>query len=536
MHVAVVGSGPAGLSCANALLLRGYRVTILDVAEQLDAPIKKIVDDLRGTDPAQWSRKVMDVLRANPTLATGGIPKKFYFGSDFVYAADRPYAPLDVTGTSAVPTNAQGGYSTVWGAALLPTADCDLTGWPLTRKDLAPYYADILAEMPLCAGDDPLLTEFPLFKEHPGNLDPGIQGNRLLDDLLRAGSTLARRGTLFGRPRLAVHVTDAGAESLGCVYCGLCLSGCPRGSIYSTVPQLESLVRRGAINYLPGVHVEHVAERDDQTIVSFTRTATGERIEQAYDAVFVGAGPINTTRILLASRNMLDQPVTLLESQKFLIPVLRLNDSPGALEDRNVTLASAFLETKIPDISDHWIHVQLSAVNEMVLRSLGMDSERPSLRKLMLGPALRRLMVAWCGLHSDHSSRLVLTLRSGMRNGRHELAIHGELSAAAKQISKRVAKSLFSLGWSFRSAFLFPLIRFSDPGTGTHCGGAFPMSLAPRGELESDLFGRPFGWTRIFAIDSTIFPSIPGTTIALTVMANARRIGATAPVRELARA
>lgn len=48
------------------------------------------------------------------------------------------------------------------------------------------------------------------------------------------------------------------------------------------------------------------------------------------------------------------------------------------------------------------------------------------------------------------------------------------------------------------------------------------------GELEADLLGRVSGLERIHAVDSTILPSIPGTTITLGVMANAHRIGAAA--------
>ena len=530
MRVAVVGSGPSGLSCCKALLSRGFHVTLLDVAERLEDSRQRVVDDLRSTNPAQWPASSLAFIRENPSVTAGGIPTKLHFGSDFIYGKNRDFAPLDVADASASPTFAQGGYSNVWGATALPPDDCDLTGWPLTRGDLEPYFRQTLEDMPLCVGEDPLRKSFPVYKTDPGRLDPGIQGRGLLEDLRRAEQRLAQRHTLFGQSRLAIHAIDKGAEALGCVNCGLCLSGCPRGSIYSTVPELESLVKRGLIEYFPGAHVDEIHEHGDRAVVSFTNTVSGERAAQAYDAVFIGAGPINTTRILLASRQMFDRPVEMLESQKFLVPILRLPDSPGALDDKFATLACAFLETKIPELSDHWIHVQISSVNDMMLSSLGIDPERPTVRRTLLAPVLRRMMVAWCGLHSDHSSRLALTLRFAQRNGRHEMSIRGELSEEARRVSKRVAKVLFSLGLLFRSGFLFPFMRYSDPGTGNHFGGSFPMSRSPKRELDTDLFGRPFGWKRIFAIDSTVFPSIPATTIALAVMANARRIGATAPV------
>jgi choline dehydrogenase-like flavoprotein len=62
------------------------------------------------------------------------------------------------------------------------------------------------------------------------------------------------------------------------------------------------------------------------------------------------------------------------------------------------------------------------------------------------------------------------------------------------------------------------------PGRGFHTGGTFPMCEDP-GSFECDVFGRPGGWRRVHAVDATVLPSIPATTITFTVMANAHRIG-----------
>ena len=71
---------------------------------------------------------------------------------------------------------------------------------------------------------------------------------------------------------------------------------------------------------------------------------------------------------------------------------------------------------------------------------------------------------------------------------------------------------------------LDPMLRLGKPGRSFHSGGTFPMQISP-GQFQSDRFGRPYGFKRVHAVDSTIFPSIPATTITLSVMANAHRIG-----------
>ena len=45
---------------------------------------------------------------------------------------------------------------------------------------------------------------------------------------------------------------------------------------------------------------------------------------------------------------------------------------------------------------------------------------------------------------------------------------------------------------------------------------------------EGVRLGRPAGFKRVYVVDSTVFPSIPATTITFTVMANAHRIGTSA--------
>ena len=67
------------------------------------------------------------------------------------------------------------------------------------------------------------------------------------------------------------------------------------------------------------------------------------------------------------------------------------------------------------------------------------------------------------------------------------------------------------------------LLKPSPIGRGFHTGGTFPRRERPEG-METDLLGRPAGFERVSAVDATVLPSIPATTITLTVMANAHRI------------
>ncbi len=67
------------------------------------------------------------------------------------------------------------------------------------------------------------------------------------------------------------------------------------------------------------------------------------------------------------------------------------------------------------------------------------------------------------------------------------------------------------------------MLKVEQPGKSFHFGGTFPMSVDPQ-PGQTDTLGRPAGLQRIHLVDSSCFPSIPATTITLSVMANAYRI------------
>lgn len=529
MSVAVIGSGFAGIFAARALAARGLAVEILDVGEELDDQRRAVVAKLRDLPPEAWPEGDHVLIRQNPTLGKRELPKKMHFGSDYIYASERSFAPLAMRakGRAPHPTFAKGGFSNVWGAAMLPPDACDMADWPVSRVEMEPYFDTVGRSLPLCGGAGTLSRSFPAHTDRLGALDPGPQGRALLADLRRAEGALLAVQTLYGEARLAVHTKDED-EALSCTGCGRCFIGCVRGSIFSTLPMLDDLVRRRRVGYRTGLFVDRIAERGSEVVVEAMDLGSGSRQRFWFDAVFIAAGPINTTRLLLSSRDLYDRTVALKESQKFIMPMLRWRGAKTAMESASPTLAAAFIETKAPGLSDHWVHVQVVAMNRTLLDGMGVPAGRVASH--LAAPVLRRVMVAWCGLHSDHSSALELCLRRGEAAAPDVLDVDLCVREEARAAARRAARNLAALGHLFRTTFLPQLIRFANPGSGTHCGSSFPMRERPRDLLDSDSLGRPFGWSRVFAVDSSVLPSIPGTTLAFAVMANASRIASLAPV------
>ncbi len=529
MEVAVIGSGISGFAAADALARRGLRPVVLDVGEELDPRRAAIVHKLRQVRLDRLDPGDRGLVAENSTIDAGVLPKKLHFGSEYIYAENRDFAETRSRqgGRVAFPTFARGGFSNIWGAAALPTAACDMIDWPIARADLDPFYRSVGAILPMLDGGGTLSSAFPIYQAATGTVDPGPQGQALIDDLEAARDRLTARNTLYGHARLCIHTANQPySEGKECISCGECFVGCAQGAIFSTEPLMSAWQRQGRISYRAGLHVEQIKQMEGRAVVCAMNIASKERIELQFDAVFLAAGPLNTTRILLRSASLFDKAIRLKESQKFAIPLLRAKSRPSAIEVPSVTLASAFIETKTESLSDHWIHVQIVPMNDMIATATKLPLE--GLGGLLTRPILRRTMIAWCGMHSDHSSWVETTLRRGNDGDVLELD-HGH-EPAALNAARTVAYDLFKKGLAFKTLFVPNIIRVSNPGSGTHCGGSFPMRQSPKDQCDTDVLGRPFGWSNVHVVDAAALPSIPGTTLALPVMANAQRIATLAPI------
>jgi choline dehydrogenase-like flavoprotein len=528
MRIAVVGSGPGGIACTKALIRRGFAVTLFDVGERLDDLRQSMVQKLRVLPPAQWDRRIVDSLTENPTIKTRPIPKKLVFGSDYLYATDRIEAPFTDSDAEARPTFAQGGYSIAWGAAVLPVHDDDIDDWPIRRIELTPAYERVLAGIPLSGQIDRLAEEFPPYKSDLRPLKLNAGAIALLDDILQARS--GRDKIIAGQARLAVRA-DNNDDTRGCVYCGMCLSGCPIGAIYNCADDLTALQRTAKLDYRSDHVVKRVSEEAGWAELEWIVRGGGYGREK-FDRIFLAAGAIQTTRIMLESIKLFETPVQMKESLKFAIPFLRASSSHLQWPNAN-TLPDVFFELRAPDISRHWAHFQISSVNDLLLRRFGMITAGDiNARGRALAPLLRRVMIAWAGLHSDDSSSISLTLGSKTVNGHYPVQLKNLPNPQAEPTVRKIVMRLTKLGLKFRSLFLPMMTAVNPPGVNGHVGGTFPMRSVPSRPLETDIWGRPSGWHRIHLVDGAIFPSIPGTTIALTIMANADRIATDFPLEQ----
>ncbi len=519
----VVGSGPAAVACAHALLSSGARVRMLDAGIRLEPERRPLLDRLAQTPIEQWARADLDEFRADVNPDVGGVPLKLVYGSDFAYRLAGETLGVSYQNAGLRPSFAAGGLTNVWGAAMMPYADSDMQAWPFSRNALSAHYTAVLDLIGLAGGEDDLAELFPLFTQNLTHLELSGQSRQLLGSMTQHRATLQRAGISFGRSRLAVRGKGKPSND-GCQYCRLCLSGCPWDLIYTAAHTVAQLQKNARFTYEPNVVVTSVHEVNEGVEIRGRRLGSGEPLSWQTDRVFLAAGVIPTTQIMLRSLDAYDTTVYLKDSQYFLVPMLARR-TRGAGTERAFGLAQLFLELFDPTGGERSAHVQIYSNSDIISAAVA-KAFGPF--RTPLGALVRslqeRAIVAQGFLHSDYSSRIGVRLRRSQSGAPEELQLTGETNGGAANAVRAVVRKLIRHSREIGAVPLRPMLTIAEPGRSFHSGGSFPMREKPVG-LETDLLGRVPGWRRIHAADATVFPSIPATTITLSAMANAHRIG-----------
>ncbi len=513
----VIGSGPAGVACAHALLQRGVKVLMLDAGIVLESDRRALVTTMSSQKPADWSAAQIKNFKAGMTAGAKGIPLKLAYGSDYPYRETDAYLPVDYAGVALRPSFAQGGFSSVWGAAMMPYSEKDMAGWPIGPRDLAEHYSAVAKLTGFSGVHDDLENIFPLHNEPAAALALSAQAKILHARLTQNREPLRAAGIHFGQARTAVR-----AGENGCVYCGLCMYGCPYGHIYNSDQTLRALRENPDFTYRGDCVVTHVREDGEKVFVAGHDRVSRAPFEISADRVHLAAGVVSTAGIVLRSRSLYDRPVHLKDSQYYLFPLLLKRCAGDVRREALHTLSQLFVEIFDDQITLRPVHLQIYSYNDLVGQAV-----RQSFGPLakVLEPFARvledRLLIVQGYLHSDHSSQIAVTLKKGEPD---RLQLQAKLNPEVHPAIRRVLRKLMRHRGQFGAWPLAPMLQVSEPGRGFHNGSSFPMRENPD-ELETDTLGRLRGWQRIHLVDASVLPDIPATQITFSVMANAHRIG-----------
>ena len=515
-HV-IVGSGPAGVACAHALLARGLKVVLLDTGLSLENSRRELVAQMAAVRPKNWTPEQLKNFKAGMTAGSKGIPLKLAYGSDYPYREADVHLPADYNGVALRPSLGRGGFSSVWGAAMMPYSDKDTASWPVSARDLAEHYSAVAKLTRLSAVHDDLEKIFPLYANPAAALTMSRQAGLLYSRMGKNREPLAAAGIHFGQARVAVK-----AGENGCVACGLCMYGCPYGHIYNSEQTLDLLKQNPNFTYRPDTVVTQVREEGESARIAGYNRATRETFEMSAQHVFLATGVVATAKIVLQSLGIYDRPVRLKDSQYYLFPLLLSRSGGNVRQEALHTLSQMFIEIFDDQITPRSIHLQVYSYSDLI----GQAVRQPfgPLAGIMEWAARaleKRLLIVQGYLHSDHSSHIAVSLK---KNNPDRLQLQAELNPEVRPTIRRVLQKLRRHARQLGGRPLSPMLQIAEPGRGFHSGSSFPMRQNP-GELETDTLGRLPCWRRIHIVDASVLPDIPATQITFSVMANAHRIG-----------
>jgi choline dehydrogenase-like flavoprotein len=505
IKVAVLGSGPAGVAAAKALLLHGVSVTMLDAGNTMPAEALSVRDAMASAVPDEWDSEAVERLNAQGLKDRGHMPLKTTFGSDYPYDFD---ADIAEHGASILGSHARGGLSNVWGASILPLSDADIAGWPISMADLAPHYAAVLKWLPHSQVTDELSDTYPLHSSYQRKLGLSRQAHALLGDLRSSAEQLNNSGISFGQARLAMS---------NCFYCGQCLIGCPYQFVYSTNETLDDLRDYPGFTYLGDTLVQGLTEHGSHVALHVQQAGQLRTIE--VERLFMGAGVLGTAKLLMPL--LKEKELLIKDSAYSLIPFLRYDKVPRVEFESLYTLPQLFMEVNVPELTSRNAHLQWYSYNDFYQQEIRKTFGKAyrALPTVFPRQIIERMWTIQGFLHSDDSPEILMRFDENFR----KIDLSAVENPKTKKLFKAVLRKLSAMSGEVGGRPVPFFSRVGTAGGGFHAGSSFPMALNP-GRLQSDVSGRPAGLSRIHVVDSSVLPNIASSTITLSVMANAHRI------------
>jgi len=516
-ELVIIGSGLAAFAATRAALDFKVRVTIIDIGELLPSSIQDKVSAIDKENPSTISKEVYAILSEDsvPSLNKRELPRKTLFGSKYFY---REHQLLN---NAQIPfSEAMGGYSVAWGAAVLPPSLNDLPGLNFNYEDLMNSIKELAPHINIPRIVDSLTPEFPNFSSD-GACDAPIKLSNsqtlLLENFCKLKRLAKSEQCLVGQSRVLTR--RLGNES--CRYCGMCSFGCVYDAIFSSKIEIQKMQEAKQIDYFAGIRVTSVEQLEHGVKINAVDVSSGENVVFASETVFVAAGAVNSTKIALKSLNHTQEHIKFHKTGGFVRPYFSLRKLGLDWPNQN-TQANIFMEIKNTEISKYWIHSQVSTPNEIVI--LGLGFLKNSLFQKLFSPfrnfVLKHLVLVMTNIHSEDGPYYDVKLKEqgAVSEFVGSLEIPKDYSLHEKKIDKLIRKKLSTIA-------LLP-IPFTKKGVsngpGYHIGCSLPMG--GEGPLSTNELGTLENQKDIHFIDTSVLPCIPATTIGLFTMANAHRI------------
>lgn len=269
--VVIIGSGAGGGTLANELCQKGIKVVVLE-AGAMQSNATFINDEWKSFSQIAW-------LDQRTTSGSWRVAKDF-------------------SGLPAWVCKTVGGTTTHWAGASLrlqehefktrthygEIKDANLMDWPVTLKELEPYYAK---------------AEYKMGVTRTNGI-PGLPGNNNFKVMYAGATKLGYKEVHTGNMAINSEPRDDRGR---CMQLGFCFQGCKSGAkwstLYTELPKAEST---GNMDLRPQSHVTRIEHNDAGKVTGVVYfDKDGKEQRQKARIVAVAGNSIETPRLLLLS-------------------------------------------------------------------------------------------------------------------------------------------------------------------------------------------------------------------------------------------
>lgn len=508
----VVGSGPAGTFAAREFA--GRRVLVLDVGYRAPAEprLEGNLYALRRERKDLFAELVGDEFEGLHNLHQDPVSLKLKSpATSYVLRNWAALSPVESKSFQAVMSFAQGGLANAWGAGVYRFTAEDLSEFPISAEELAPYYDELTAHIGVSGGNDDLAEFFG----HDSGLQPpmrlSVAAGEMLKRYGRRRECFRRRGITVGLPRLAV-LTGPHDGRTAYEYDNLEFFRPYNPAIYNPVFTLDPLVASGAVALARGWLVTHFSERDGVVEVCARQVETGADETFRARRLLLGAGTLSTTKIVLKSRRDEQARLPILDNPMACIPLFLPARIGAALDGNDSSLAQLnviYRDRESGELLQGSIYGTTGPLRSDILGDLPLAARAALKWAKYLSPAMTLLMMFYPG-------RPAAGNYIRLREGALEVNYEWQGTGAPERELIRAFRRIGFYG-------LASLCQYPAAGSSLHYGSTLPMKIAP-GRYETHADGRLAGTANVYICDGACFSALPAKNLTFTIMANAMRI------------